>query len=225
MELRHVLSAFVLLLAACAAPLDIGLVGSGATLRFVNAVHGNVNLMVDGQALLTNVPLGGSRQTPVGPGAHSIVVEKVGGAAGGARSTTIATGGSALIVALDSAGTASASVLSDTGAVVPAGATKLRVAHYATLAPQIDIWRTQPDFGTPIRVMFPFNAGNVSPYLQSTVGDWHVMVSHAISGCCGSMPDTLANTGLFAVADGKSKTVIVTDGGVAGSVQVVVVEP
>lgn len=224
MKLRRLAVPLALALAACNEPIPVP-AGSGATLHFVNAVHGAVTLMLDGQPVFANVPLGGSFQTPVDPGPHTVVVQRIGGSAGGAHSTTIASGGSALVVALDSGGAASANILSDTNSVVPAGATKLRVAHYATAAPQIDIWRTQPDWSTMIRVQFPFPAGAVSPYLQSTVGNWQVMGSHAIAGCCGSMPDTLGNSGVITVGDGKSKTVVVTDGLTAGTVQVVVVEP
>ncbi len=57
------------------------------------------------------------------------------------------------------------------------GKSKLRVVHLAGTAPQVDIWRTQPDYQTPIRVMFPFPYGAESSYLQSDPGTWTVFVT------------------------------------------------
>lgn len=196
-----------------------------ATLKFVNGIHGAVNLKVDGINVLTNVPLGGQLDAAVSSGSHSIVVERVGALSSAAQNISIAAGDNAIIVAFDAAGQTSASVLTDTNAVVPSGATKLRVAHFAQNAPAIDIWRTQPDYGTPIRVVFPFNYQFTSNYVQSTVGDWRVMVSSAVANPGDPMPDTLANTGLIAMASATSRTVIVVDGSTAGSVQAIVVNP
>jgi hypothetical protein len=198
-----------------------------ATLRFVSGVHGQVNVLVDGAAILQNISLGSAVQAGVSSGTHSLVIEKVGGASSSARMINLAVGGRAIVVAFDSSGAPGTSLLVDSNTVVPAGATKLRVAHYAAAASTIDIWRTQPDYGTPIRIQFPFNYQDVSPYLQSTVGDWRVMVSHPIPAATPNapMPDTLANSGALAIASGASKTVIVVDGAAAGTVQIVVMEP
>jgi hypothetical protein len=66
----------------------------------------------------------------------------------------------------------------------------------------------------------------VSPYLQSTVGDWRVLISSEENGLGEQpMPDTLANSGLIAIPSGASRTVVVVDGATAGSVKLVVVEP
>jgi len=76
-----------------------------------------------------------------------------------------------------------------------------------------------------IRVQFPFNYRDLSPYLQSTPGDWRVMVSSE-NNALGTvpMPDTLANSGTIAVADGASKTVVIVNA-TGGGVAVVVVDP
>lgn len=120
------------------------------------------------------------------------------------------------MVALDSAGVLGTADFGDSNAVVPAGATKLRVAHFAQAAAPIDIWRTQPDYGTPIRIQFPFDYQDVSPYLQSTVGDWQVFVSTTVSDIGDPIPDTLGMTSQFPVPDGESRSVVVVDDGDGG---------
>ena len=82
MKLRHFLPVMAALGAACADPVATTGLGTGATLHFVSAAHGNVTLMVDGQAAATNVALGGSVQASIAPGAHSIVIQKSGGGTG-----------------------------------------------------------------------------------------------------------------------------------------------
>ena len=203
---------------------DPGASASG-NLRFVSGVHGAVNVLVDGTPVLQNVPLGALAGTQVAAGSHSVTIQKVGGVSGVSRSATFSATGIALVIGTDSAGAPRPSILLDTNSTVPAGATKLRVAHFASGAPTIDVWRTQPDWQTPIRLVFPFNYNFTSAYVQSTPGDWRVMISHPIANVTDPMPDTLANTGLIPIADGKSRTVIVVDGAVAGTVQLVVVEP
>jgi hypothetical protein len=124
--------------------------------RFVSGVHGNVNVLVDGSPVLTDVSLGSYLGATVAPGTHTITIQKVGGSAGVSRTTTIAANGMALVIGTDSAGAPRPSILLDTNAVVPAGATKLRVAHFAAAAAPITAWRTQPDFQTVNRDQFPF---------------------------------------------------------------------
>jgi len=95
----------------------------------------------------------------------------------------------------------------------------------ASAAAPISIWRTQPDYGTMIRVQFPFPYRAVSPYLQSTPGDWRVMVSSETNvPATVPMPDTLADSGPIAVGTGTSKTVVIVNA-VGGGVAVVVVDP
>jgi hypothetical protein len=131
-----------------------------------------------------------------------------------------------VVVALDSAGKVTPSVLADTGAIVPAGATKLRVAHMASNAPNIDIWRTQPDFATPIRIQFPFPYRAESPYLQSTPGTWVVMASHLTTSTSPlpPMPDTLASSGPIAIPAGASRTIVIVNAA-GGGISMVVVDP
>ncbi len=151
-------------------------------------------------------------------GTQSVVVEPLGGtAAGSTQQITFEVGRQYLIVTQDSLGVVVPSVLADTGAAPVPGKSKLRVVHSAALAPPIDIWRSQPDYDTLIRVMFPFGYREESPYLQSDPGDWTVAVSHA------NVVDTLYRSPAITVAAGKLVTVIVLDSSAAGGFTTMVI--
>ena len=166
--------------------------------------------------------MGTTRDVPAG--VHDIELRSSAGV-GFTRTTQFDQGKSVIVVGLDSAGRVTPSLLADTGSMVPAGATKLRVANMTSAATPISIWRTQPDYATMIRVQFPFHYRDVSAYLQSTPGDWRVMVSSEVN-TTGSvpMPDTLATSGAIVIPDGSSRTVVVVNA-VGGGVAVVVVDP
>jgi len=217
-------AAAILLAAGCT---DTGITTSlTGNLRVVNGASsaGPVVVYVDGQAVGLAINPGTGSAVDVPTGTHSIELHSAAGA-GFSRTTQFDLGKSVIIVGLDSAGRVTSSVLADTGAIVPAGATKLRVAHMASAATPISIWRTQPDYGTMIRVQFPFPYLAVSPYLQSTPGDWRVMVSSETNvAATVPMPDTLADSGVIPVPTGTSKTVVIVNK-VGGGVAVVVVDP
>jgi hypothetical protein len=201
---------------------------AGAVLQVVNGAKsaGPLTVYVDGAKVGGTVsPGAASGALPVFPGTRTIELRSAGGT-GFTRTATFLEARGVVVVGLDSAGRITPALLSDTNAIVPAGTTKLRVAHMAQSAGPIDIWRTQPDFGTPIRVMFPFRYRDVSPYLQSTPGDWRVMVSDTVPAATPNapMPDTLANSGLIPVLAGTSRTAVVVDKA-GGGVTVVVVDP
>jgi hypothetical protein len=98
-----------------------------------------------------------------------------------------------------------ASVLVDSGSIVPAGKSKLRVSHLAGGAPAIEFWRTQPDFQTPVHIMTPFAYQATSPYLQSDPGTWEVFVTAPGGGA------KLATTGAISVPAGERRTVVLLD--------------
>jgi hypothetical protein len=109
------------------------------------------------------------------------------------------------IVAPGTTTSLSLSVLADTGSIVPAGKSKLRVSNLASNASAIEIWRTQPDFQTPVHIMTPFVYGATSPYLQSDPGAWEVFVTPAGGGT------RLATTGAVDVPSGQRRTVLLID--------------
>jgi hypothetical protein len=218
------------LVAACSdssvSPTQVSVTGN---LKFVNGFNGPVSVLVDGTPVLTNVALGAAAGADIADGQHSIQLQPAGGAAGTGNLVTFgAANFTAYLVASTQAGLPHANFLLDTNSVVPAGATKLRVGNFAASAATtpISIWRTQPDFQEMIRIQFPFPYQTTSPYLQSTPGNWRIMVSHEDNTSASvPMPDTLANSGLIAVPSGESRTVIVTDGATAGSFRIVVIDP
>lgn len=182
--------------------------GNTATLRVIHAVGVNraISLSWRGSRPMQVGSLGETGSFTVGSGAGDLTVSAPGsGLASSTRQYSFTTFGKYDVVAVDSAGIVIPQLLGDTNATVPAGKSKLRVVHAAAHAPPIDIWRTQPDFGTMIRVQFPFDYLDVSPYLQSDPGDWQILVTPA------GGTDTLYLSPPILVADGKLVTVTVVD--------------
>jgi len=199
MPIRLTLPAALALLAACTdLSVNNPVYGPSAGLRVINGTGGTVSVLIDGVAVTNNLGQAtSSGALGLQPGSYTVQVQRS-GVPGFPRTIDLVPGDTATLVALDSAGGITPAVLADTNAVVPAGASKLRVAHMASSAPPISIWRTQPDFASPSRVQFPFAYRAVSPYLQSTPGDWRVMVSSE-DNTSGSVPlsYTLANTAVI----------------------------
>jgi hypothetical protein len=199
-----------------------------AHLRVVNAATsgGSITVFIDGgQVALPIAPATSSATLSVVTGTRTVEFRTTGGF-GLTRSVVFTDNADVVAVGIDSAGGVAPEVLSDTNSIVPAGASKLRVAHMAQNAGPIDIWRTQPDWSTPIRVEFPFPYRAESPYLQSTPGNWRILVSDTVPVATPNapMPDTLADSGPIAVTDGTSATVVVVDKP-GGGLAFVVVRP
>jgi hypothetical protein len=181
---------------------------TGSGFRAVNvAGPGAITVKVDAVTVFTGVGQGLSTAFHgVTPGTHTIRIEQ-------GLPTTRATeedisfgaGDTLTITVIDSSGTLGTGVTTDTGMVASTGHSKLRVAHYAAGAPAVDIWRTQPDFATPTRVMFPFPYLAVSSYIESTPGDWTVFVTPE------GQTDTLVGLGPIPIGDGQSWTVYLVD--------------
>lgn len=225
--MRRTCSLFIslIVLAACT---DLSVDTPAATnsgIRVVNATTASVTMIVDGVTITGTLGAATvSARVPVGAGSYAVELRH-GSTPGFTRTVTVTDDRTVTIVALDSAGSVTPAVLADTNSIVPAGATKLRVAHMASQAGPVSIWRTQPDFASPTRVQFPFPYRDVSPYLQSTPGDWRVMVSSE-DNTAGpvTMPDTLANSGLITIGDGAAATVILVDQP-GGGIGILVVTP
>jgi hypothetical protein len=194
--------------------------GSLATLQVVNgAAGGAVDVLLDGRVAVANVVSGGFRLDTVTAGTHVLETRRVtGGVPGLQRSITLDSGTTRTVVVIDSSSVLNPQDITDTNAIVPSGASKLRVGHFASNAGAITIRRTQPDWATPIEIMIPFPYRAVSPYLQSTPGSWTVIVSHT------GQADTIATTGDIAVGDGQRRTVVLVDSP-AGGIGLLVLEP
>lgn len=195
---------------------------TGSALRVINAGDTPLSVVVDGTTMLASLaPASVSAPIPVAPGARHVELNSPGGGALAALQLSAAASHTALIE-LHSTGAAgvSASVLADTGATPAAGMSKLRVVHIASSAPAVDIWRTQPDYPSAVRLMFPFPLGATSPYVQSTPGNWSVLVTPAIeSWPAGSSSDpaahAMAQLSLSIAAD-QARTVVFMDDGTGG---------
>lgn len=223
--MTHRAGVLILVLAAACAPEPIGPGGDGARFSVVNGAGGSgaVKVYMDG-VFAADVAAGEQGRITADPGTHEVELRRANGSDAVARAVILAAGVPLTIVAWDSLGILRPAVLADSNSAVSPGQSKLRVAHYAGSAGSIDIWRTQPDYGTPIRIMFPFSYGEVSPFVESTPGEWRVLVSTAIAAPNGPMPDTLAMTGGIMAGDGEARTVVVVDRA-GGGVNIVSVEP
>ena len=180
--------------------------GSGsAAIRVVNASQGLVDIIVDGQTLVHGLQVATvSDRISVSSGSHQIRLASPNGPSAQVQ-IDAANGATRVAVVTPNASNLSASVLADTGAIVPAGKTKLRVAHLAAGAGSIEIWRTQPDFQTPVHIMTPFDYQATSPYLQSDPGSWEVFVTRP------GTTTRIATTGSVAIPAGEKRTVVLLD--------------
>ena len=191
-------------------------VQAGQGLRIVNAYTQPLDVFVDGALVVSSVPPGQLDSVQQGAGVHTVALGASGATASVAVPLKTEAGAFRTIAAVRSGGALSASVLDDTGAVVPAGATKVRVLHLAPNAGEIQVFRTQPDYGTPIEWKFPFlydsaaisSLGN--PYFQSTVGTWDIRAWRKPSEVALGWNGTTARVSLT-LASGEKGTVLVLD--------------
>ena len=190
-------------------------------LRVVQGVRSTpaVDVLVDGSVVLRNLAFGQvSGFVPVPSGTHVVLVRPAGTTGNtGQKTVSWAANIDYTIVAIDSSSIINPIVLTDTGAVPAPGMTKLRVVHFATNAPPIDVWRTQPDYQTLITIMFPFDYRAASPYLQSTPGVWSVVVSsQTLPVPPNAPPDTLLATGPISIPANGVRTIVLLDKGGGG---------
>jgi hypothetical protein len=158
--------------------------GSGAHISVINGAPGAVRVVVDGATRIDSLSAASvSTAIDVGAGSHTVELQAIaGGTLSGtsAMQVTTAQAATAFVTAQrNGSGALVTGVVSDTGAVPAAGMTKLSVINLATSAPALDVWRTQPDYTTPIRIMYPFPYGAQSEFVQSTPGAWEVIVTTA----------------------------------------------
>jgi hypothetical protein len=197
-----------------AAPVQSARASEGV--RIVNGYTGPVDVLVDGVLAVSGVAPGGLDSVAQSAGVHIVSLRASGGSGSAAVPVTTEAGAFRTVAAVRSGGVLAASALDDTNAVVPAGATKVRVLHLAPNAGEIQVFRTQPDWGTPIEWQFPFlydSAGIdpvANPYYQSTVGDWDVRAWRKPSELALGWEGTTARVTLH-LASGQKRTVLVLD--------------
>lgn len=177
-----------------------------AGVRVVNATQQPLDVLVNNQVAVRALPAAGVTATlPIDAGLRQVGLVATGGTGASAFvSLTLVAGGSATAIARPSQTGIAAVVLADTGAIVPAGKTKLRVSHQAYGRTDVLLRRTQPDFATPVAIMSPFLPGETSPYLQSDPGRWEVLATDAGGA-------VLARTGDVVVPAGERRTVVLLD--------------
>lgn len=206
--------AFALLAVGCATK-DAAGPQLQAGVRIVNAYGQPVDVLVDGALAVAGVPPGQLDTVPQSAGSHTVAL-RAGGVTTSGLQVKTATGAVATVAAVRWGSVLAASALDDTNAVVPSGATKVRVLHLAPNAGEIQVFRTQPDWGTPIEWQFPFLYDSVltdplaHPYFQSTVGTWDVRAWRKPSEVALGWAGTTARVS-FGLKSGEKRTVLVLD--------------
>ena len=138
-----------------------------------------VDVVVDGQKRLSNVPYGVPSSTmALSLGQHQVKVVPAGTAASaGGTNVTLRAGDTTRVVVVGTPTAMTPVALGDTGAAAVPGKGKLRVSHHAANAPAIDVYRTQPDFAQFVTFMTPFNYNTSTPFIESTPGNWVIRVT------------------------------------------------
>jgi hypothetical protein len=193
----------------------IGTTGGGPGLRIVNAFTGPVDVLIDGNVILSALGAGQINTAAMAAGNHTLELRPTAGGTSISQSVTAASGALSTIAAtLDAGGALSAAVLDDTNSVVPDGATKLRVLHLAPNAGTLQVYRTQPDYQTPVSWQFPFDyeadpTDLSAPFYQSTVGNWEVRVWQSPADASGW--DTATTRVVVPLVSGAKATIVILD--------------
>ena len=183
----------IILAAGCenASTLCCGPLQQQSSLRVVNAFTTPVDVLIDGNVVASSVAAGSISLTSPSTGAHTLSLRTTGTTTAVSQSITTASGTlNTIAVVRTSAGALATAVLDDTNSVVPAGATKVRVLHLAPNAGTLQVYRTQPDYQTPVSWQFPFtyqsNPTSLSaPFYQSTAGTWEIRIWQAPADASG----------------------------------------
>jgi hypothetical protein len=195
-------------------PTAVG-VGGVAALRIINGFTAPVDVLIDGQVVASGLGAGAIDTLKPSSGTHTLALRQSGSSTTVTQSITADAGAlNTLAVLRDANGSVSATSLDDTNNVVPAGATKLRVLHFAPNAGTLQVYRTQPDFQSPISWQFPFNYQSdpnslTAPFLQSTVGTWEVRIWQSPADASGW--STAPVKVLVPLASGEKRTIVILD--------------
>jgi hypothetical protein len=181
--------------------------GEGS-LQVINAATTAVDVRVDGAVKQSGIAVGALSSVLALPsGSHVVQLTPAGATSGSASVTvTIASDVRRTVAATKAAVGVSAMALADTGMLVGAGRSKLRVVHLASNAPPLDIWRTQPDFQTPISILFPYTYLSGAT-VESAAGTWEVRVWPTGAGSWGAASSALT----VPIGSGVLRTVVTLD--------------
>ena len=176
---------------------------------FVNATAVALDFDITGVGTLANVRPSVALPMPAGlsAGTHQAAV-RIAGSGGTLAmvSFEVSATNPTHVIAFGTGSGITARALEDTGSVVPAGKSKVRVINLAP-GSDIDIWRTQPDYQTGIRFQFPFpDDPEPGPYLQSDAGAWRVWITPTMDANV-----KLHDTGPFVIPSGERRSVVVVD--------------
>lgn len=206
-------------LVACGGANGVAPRSPAAYIRVLNTWPGNgaIDVLVNGQAAVIALSSGSlSPAILVSPGVQTIALRRAGDVlhAPPTRSVTLSNGDTVVVLALDSNSVLDPWVLTDLGAAVAPGRSKLRVVHFAHEAPSVLFYASEPDHPASSAVMFPFPYGSASPYLESTSGNWTINMAteHYAAGGAPMQTDTLLSTGTISIPAGQSRTVVFIDG-------------
>jgi hypothetical protein len=189
--------------------------GAGAAVRIVNAFTSPVDVLIDGKVVVSGLAATAIDTLRPSLGDHTIALRATGSTSLSSQSITSAVGAlNTIAVVRASTGDVSSTVLDDTNSVVPAGATKLRVLHFAPNAGTLQVYRTQPDYQTPIAWQFPFNYQSdpnslSAPFFQSTVGSWEVRIWQTPADASGWSSAPVRVT--VPLNSGEKRTIIMLD--------------
>ena len=200
--------------------------GGTPSLRIVNGFPGPVDIFIDDVIAASAVSAGAIDTLGPQPGSHTLVMRPAGSGTPITQQFAVVSGALSTIAAVrSSSGAIAAAVLDDTNDVVPAGATKLRIIHLAPNAGTLQVYRTQPDYQTPIAWQFPFNYQDNptslnAPFLQSTVGTWevHIWKTPADSSGWSTAPVKVQ----VPLASGEKRTILILDQ-VGGGVRIQII--
>ena len=213
---RRVLLLVIPFVAACGSDTGTSCCSTGqVALRIVNAYTAPVDVLIDGGVAVEALAAGAIGTASPASGAHTLELRPTGSSASQSQSLTTTPGAINTIAVLrGSSGVLTSAILDDTNSVVPAGATKVRVLHFAPAAGTLQVFRTQPDYQRPIAWQFPFTyqaspSSLSAPFYQSTVGSWEVRVWKTPADSSGWATATVRV--ILPLAGGQKKTILILD--------------
>jgi len=199
--------------AGCDVATRLGGIVGNPQFRVVNAFTVPVDVLVDGNVVISALTPGSVTNGQAAPGNHTLVIRTGGSTT--SQPLASAVGAMSTIAAIrSSTGALSSAVLDDTTGVVAPNSTELRILNFAPNAGTLQVYRTQPDASTPAawQSAFDYNSDpstQAAPFVQSTVGSWNIRVWKTPADASGW---TTAPTKLILpLASGEKATVMILD--------------